>query len=59
MAHPVSSSSQPAQLSALEASHAENAPKPKETKAKKLKVVDGTAYPLEVRFMHSNRAAGA
>ncbi|KAF8065195.1 hypothetical protein FPV67DRAFT_1501757 [Lyophyllum atratum] len=51
MAHPVASSSQPAQIPALETPHAVigNEKKPKETKEKKSKGVEGTNYPLELQ----------
>ena len=48
MAHLVASSSHPAQLPALNSPHAHNRPTAKE---KKPKAVDGSAYPLEVRFV--------
>lgn len=59
MAHPVASSSHPAQLPALDSPHAENGPKPKENKEKKPKAVDGSAFPLEVRLALPNRVVEA
>ena len=48
--HPVSSSSHPAQIPALESPHAETEKTQKQNKERKSKVVtDGSAYPLEVR----------
>ena len=58
MANPAVSLSQPAQqAAALTSSHSESAPKSKENKDKKPKVVDGDTHPLEVRFVHPNRVA--
>jgi hypothetical protein len=57
MAHPVASSSHPAQLPALDSPHAASAQTPKVNKEKKQKVVDGSAYPLEVGLGHASYSA--
>lgn len=50
MAHPVASSSHPAQIPALDSPRVNNeGKKPKEAKEKKPKVTDTSAFPLEVR----------
>jgi hypothetical protein len=54
MAHPVASSSLPAQLPALDSPHAVSAQKHKE---KKQKVVDGSEHPLEVCLGHASYRA--
>jgi threonyl-tRNA synthetase len=52
MAHPVASTSQPAQLPALDAPHADTNKKPKEAKEKKAKPQEGLTHPLEVCISH-------
>jgi hypothetical protein len=51
MAHPVASSSHPAQIPALDSPHANEAKKSKEAKEKKTKGPDVSAFPLEVHLI--------
>jgi threonyl-tRNA synthetase len=53
MAHPTASSSQPAQIPALDSPHAGNkAPKEKKGQGKPTNASEASPFPLEVRFLY-------